>query len=284
MTPLTQTDPKIIDWNNVDLPNAWPDKLQFKQLHDLKLFLRKVRGQQIEQVKLPPNLPLNVELPKYLLLEFHNMPNGNYSKRISRGYITGFDISMLGKMKGCRNRIADELKHCQSVLDIGCAGGHTAAIIQQNGCSDIWGLDPSPYLLQHAAKDYPNVNFVHGIAEKTGFSDERFEGISACFVFHEIPPKYSEHALKECHRILKPGGLLSIAEPAPDQLYQPYRKMLINHGLLGIYFRLIAQKLHEPFVDAWHQKNYRQWAEKHGFELLHDKTIMPVRHFLLRKK
>ncbi len=218
MNKLNSIDPDYVEWNKIELPDAWPDQLSFNQFSDLGLFIRKVRGKQIEPVVLPESLPLNVELPKYLLQEFHNLPNGNYSKKISRGYVTGFDVSMLGKMKYARSKLADDLSFCSSVLDVGSAGGRMAAVLAATGIKDVWGLEASPYLLQHAMNDYPDIKFIQGLAEETGFSSERFDGISACFLFHEIPPKYAAQALSEFYRILKPGGIVSIAEPAPEQM------------------------------------------------------------------
>ncbi len=276
-------DPELLDWSKTDLPDSWADDIAFNTVKDWRLFIRKVRGKQIEKVTLPDGLPLNAPLPKYLLQEFHNLPNGNFSNQISQGYITGFDISMLGKMAAVRKKIAADLKGCQSVLDIGCAGGRSTAVLTDSGISDVWGLDPSPYLLKHASRDFPHIRFVQGLAENTGFTDARFDGISVCFVFHEIPPRFSNLALQEAYRILKPGGLISIAEPAPEQLDSGYWKMLFKHGPLGVYFKYLANKVHEPFINAWHKTDHQQWAESNGFKILQDTHKMPVRYLLLKK-
>lgn len=278
-----RTDPDIIDWKSTELPDTWPDSLSFSRLCDLNLLIKKFRGKQIEKVKLPAEFQSKLDLPKYLLQEFHNLPNGNFSKHISKGYVTGFDISMLGTMKAARNRIATNLVGCQSVLDIGCGGGRSTCSLVDAGIKDVWGLEPSPYLLRHAATKYPSLRFVQGVAEKTPFNALRFDGISASFVFHEIPPKYSNKVLIECHRILKPKGLLSICEPAPEQFYLGYWLMLNQFGLTGLYFRFLAKRVFEPFVAAWHQKDYLKWASDHGFELINDISLMPVRHLVLRK-
>jgi ubiquinone/menaquinone biosynthesis C-methylase UbiE len=280
----SSNDPKIIDWKNSVLPDAWPDRLLFSRLSDLKLLVRKFRGKQIERVKLPKELISNIELPKYLLQEFHNLPNGNFSKNISRGYVTGFDISMLGYLKRARSKLAQELVTCNSVLDIGCGGGRTTQALKILGIREVWGLDPSPYLLKHAASNFPDLRFVQGLAEDTQFPEQRFDGVSANFVFHEIPPKYADQALQECHRILTKGGIISICEPAPEQFYLSYMQMFKRFGLKGLYFRFLAQRVFEPFVAAWHKKDYLEWAETHGFELLKDETEMPVRFLVLRKK
>lgn len=283
MNQLYSRDPDYVDWRKIELPDTWPDQLSFNQFSDFSLFLRKVRGKQIEPVVLPESLPLNVELPKYLLQEFHNLPNGNYSKHISRGYIAGFDIMMLGRMGEIRSKLVNDLSSCSSVLDVGSAGGRMTAALVATGINDVWGLEPSPYLLQHAMNDYPQIRFIQGLAESTGFENERFDGVSACFLFHEIPPKFSAQALSEFHRILKPGGLVSIAEPAPEQMYSSYWEMFRRFGFIGLYFKMLAKRVHEPFVHAWHKQEYRQWASEHGFELVQDETRMPARYLVLKR-
>ncbi|GAB1264506.1 hypothetical protein NBRC116493_06640 [Aurantivibrio infirmus] len=279
----TGTDPDVPDWANIELPDSWADQLQLWRPNHFFQLIRSLLGSKRSPVSVPPQLTDKYQLPKYLLQEFHGLPNGNYSKRITRGYITGFDRSMLGAMAPARKRIADSLKHCVSVLDVGCAGGPTAKAVYQEGVKDVWGLDASPYLLQHAAKDHPMIRFTQGLVEDTGFQDERFEGISACFVLHEIPPRYIRMALDEFKRILKPGGLVAVCEPSPTQRYQGAWQMRKKYGLQALYFCIVARFIHEPFLDSWHKVANNELFNQHGFEVVEDDVGMPMRHLLLRK-
>jgi len=283
MDVINFRDPNPINWAQTELPTAWPDKLELSRFKDLCTFLRKVAGKNIGRVQLPEGLPNQIELPKYLLQEFHNLPNGNYSDKISRGYMTGFDKTMLGKMSKARTKLAADLSQCRSALDVGSGGGYMTAALDEAGIPDVWGIEPSLYLLRHAAKDNPHLKFSQGLAEKTGFSDKRFEGISVSFVFHEIPPKYTQLALQEFNRILVMGGIVSIVEPDPEQLYGNYLTMLRKYGFYGLYFRFLAKLVHEPFIHAWHNTNYQRWAEESGFIVEEDRHEMPVRYFKLRK-
>lgn len=278
-------DPTPPNWQTLELLDTWADRLRISDFSDIRVIIQKARGKKIQGVELPEGFTSSIVLPKYLLQEFHNIPNGNYSKKVSRGYIKGFEHSMLGHLSILRRKIALDLGQCHSILDVGCGGGHsTNALYSPTVKKDIWGLDPSPYLLQHAAANYPNLKLVQGLAEDTPFRNQRFDGISVSFVFHEIPPKHSNTALQEFHRILKPGGLISIGEPAPDQLQLSYLQMLKKFGWRGIYFRLLAKRVYEPFVQAWHNKDYAAWANLHGFELIEDRTEMPIRYFVLKKR
>lgn len=279
-----KADPLPPDWHNIELPNTWPDTLNFSKITDIVRFLTAIFSKR-SRVTLPNDLLGNQLIPKYALQEFHNLPHGNYSNRLTPGYIKGFDISMLNTVAPIRAQLAQALAKQKNVLDIGCAGGKTAAAVKDIGVPDVWGLDPSPYLLKHAAKTYPDIHFVQGTAENTGFRDERFDGISACFVFHEIPPKYANQALQELHRILSSGGILAIAEPSPIQYYERSWFKLFRHwGFAGIYFRILANFVFEPFVEGWHKRNIASWMNEYGFEVISDIDACPTRTIIARKK
>src|SRR5262249_23498189 len=156
------------------------------------------------------------KIPRYVLQEFHNVPNGNYSNGLTRGYAKGFDLAMLGRMGPARRRLADALAECESVLDVGCGGGASTQALAPPHAAELWGLVPSPYLLGCAAARVPDGRFVQGVAEEPAFADSRFDGIACCFVFHELPPRAAARALAEIARILRPGGRLAIVEPAAE--------------------------------------------------------------------
>lgn len=272
-------DPIAPDWAQVDLPDAWPDQLRLRNPLHLWRLMRTLLGER-RRVQLPPGMPGADDLPKYLLQEFHHLPNGNYSKQLTHGYITGFDRLMLGHMRHARRRMMQALRDCHSVLDIGTAGGRTAHAAWEHSARDVWGIDPSPYLLQHAARRFPQLRFIQGTAERLPFPDARFDAITACFVLHEMPPRYIAQALRECRRVLKPGGLLSICEPAPSQVQSSLVTLWKRHGFAGVYFGVLARLVHEPFLRSWHRLDMARELAAAGFALRSDEEHFPSRHVL----
>lgn len=280
---FTEAPVAAVDWSAASLPPAWPDGGGPRSTRWRRAWGSLVSARNV--VTLPDDLPGKSWLPSYLLREFHRMPNGYYSAAQARGYDRGFETAMLGRMKGARGRITQRLRHARRALDLGCGTGRLAASLVAAGVPEVTGLDPCPYLLHLAARRSPDVRFVQGIAESTGFDDGRFDAIGACFLFHELPSHVADRALAEAHRTLTPGGLLAITEPSPEQLRESSPWALYRRGgWAALWFRAVALVAREPYIDEWHAKDPAPWLERAGFELLEDETSIPFRHLLARKR
>ncbi|MCC6765363.1 MAG: class I SAM-dependent methyltransferase [Deltaproteobacteria bacterium] len=272
-----ERDPVAVDWSIVSLPDAWPDELDLRRPAHLVAYVRGWLGAR-RKVVVPADLPGGDRLPAYLRQEFHHLPNGVYSKRHADSYARWFDRLMLGDTVRARARLAAELAGCRATLDVGCGSGGLAAAMRAAGVPEVWGLDPSPYLLQLAARAHRGIRFVQGLAERTGFPAQRFEGIGACFLFHELPPRAADAALVELHRILVPGGRLVIAEPSPTQFrVRAWRALARREGRRGLYFAAMAKWMYEPFVAGWHGRAVASWLAAHGFRVLGDERGVPIR-------
>ena len=266
------------------LPEAWPDELDYRRPGPLWMFIRKVllrRG--LGSVSLPEGLELRVPLPQYLLLEFHNLPNGNYSKGVTNGYAKGFDLAMMGEMGRARAELARVLRGAGRVLDVGCGTGNSTVALRHEGVRDTVGLDASPYMLWHAVRRNPGPTYVQGLAEQTLMDDASFDGVSACYLFHELPRRASEAALAELHRVLRPGGRLAILEPSREQMASSVGALLRRYGWRGPYFKLLAHFVHEPFVRGWHANDAHAWLRRAGFVLRDERAMFPSRMLIAER-
>ncbi|WP_169334784.1 class I SAM-dependent methyltransferase [Gilvimarinus chinensis] len=278
------SDPVPPDWANMELETTWADELRLNRPGGLYRFFRSLLSCP-KQVQLDRSHPLIRTIPKYALQEFHNLPNGNYSRRISRGYITGFDKAMLGCMTQQRKIMAESVGDARAVLDIGTGGGKLAWALHQAGAEEVWGVDVSPYLLQHAAQDYPQVQFYQACAESLPFSNQRFDAVTACFLFHEMPPKYIRQALSEVKRVLRPGGRLLVAEPSARQLAPVcWKRLWQKQAWRHIYFKVMALRMHEPFINAWHELDKQALFYEAGFDLESHSDAIPINYYSLKKR
>ncbi|MFW5969488.1 MAG: class I SAM-dependent methyltransferase [Halofilum sp. (in: g-proteobacteria)] len=270
------------DWAHMELPDAWPDRATLRHPGTVLAVIRHILGKR-GKVRLPEGTPGAERIPRYVLQEFHGLPNGNYSRRFTHGYLKGFERSMLGELDRARAAMARRLRDCGAVLDLGCGGGRTGAAARAHGVPEVWGVDPSPYLLQHAAIAWPDIRFLQGTLEEIPLPDQRVDGVMVNFVFHEIPPAYLRRGLAEIARVLRPGGVFVLAEPSPLQANRSTRWLVRRYGWRGLYFRTLVRMVHEPFIDAWHRFDVPEEAATHGFVTEEVVEGMPIKRWVLRR-
>ncbi len=261
----------------MDLPDAWPDGLNLASPLTWLSLYRRSRQRKTHRVQLPENLIGSEKIPSYVLLEFHGLPNGNYSNSVARGYARGFDHVMLGTVLRARYEVADRIGPVGDVLDIGCGAGAMIRALEAAGVQRVTGVDPSPYLLQVAAETSPDVRYLHGVAEDLDLPDQSQDAVTACFVFHELPPARAREAFTEIFRVLRPGGTLAFIEPSRHQWEWGWARLFARYGWRGLYFRFMAFAVREPFVAAWHQLDLAQELAAAGFAVGSDIEGCPLR-------
>ncbi len=271
-------------WRTVELPDSWIDQYTIKLPRYLLMIFRQLLSGTVGKVQLPENLPGVENIPKYVLQEFHSLPNGNYSKHIAQGYAKSFDATMLNTVKRKRIEMAERFAQAKTALDLGCGGGNMAQALIGAGVDEVWGIEPSPYLIQIAAKNHPKLKLIQGVAEASGLPDSCMDVVSASFFFHEIPPRYADQILQEMYRIIKPGGHLFFIEPSPIHFFMPKWSLLKKHGLRGLYFRIVSSHVFDPFVKAWHKKDLRKWLDSHGFDVIEEDDKIPLRTMICQRR
>jgi ubiquinone/menaquinone biosynthesis C-methylase UbiE len=107
----------------------------------------------------------------------------------------------------------------QQVLDIGCGpGGWVLGLAERVPQAQVIGIDVSPTRIASAqklavARDLSHVRFlVMDAAKALGFPDASFDLIHARFVQSFLPTAAWPPFLRECRRVLRPGGRLVLTE------------------------------------------------------------------------
>ncbi len=93
--------------------------------------------------------------------------------------------------------------------DVGCGTGISALLLAQRGANVI-GIDPNADMLTEARKRAPkqfSLEYRPGEAQRTGLGDRSVDLVLCAQSFHWFP---ALKALREFHRILKPGGRLAL--------------------------------------------------------------------------
>jgi SAM-dependent methyltransferase len=133
------------------------------------------------------------------------------------------------------------------ILDAGCGPGLYAAELAARG-AEVWGFDASPEMVRLARRRAGGgATFrVHDLAEPlVWLEDAAFDGALLALVIHHVDDRVA--ALRELHRVLRPGGflVLSTHHPVSDWL-----------RVGGSYFT--TERLDEVWRDSWPVRFWRQ--------------------------
>ena len=222
--------------------------------------------------------PADFVPPRYIsAIDIHCMPGGYCADRgdgdeaAGAVYDRGVYLYMSGLM-GPMNDAVGQLaaRWLQSrlpgfapanILDLGCGVGHsTLAYAGVWPDAELHGLDCGAALLRYGhrraeALGVP-VHFQQGDAEHTPYPDASFDLVTSHIVLHETSTRALPAILKECHRLLKPGGvMLHIDQPRFDDS-DPYATFLQENET---YYN------NEPFWRQYRRIDLAAVAEKAGF-------------------
>lgn len=138
-------------------------------------------------------------------------------------------------MKPIFNRAASLLQQYTregQLLDVGSGFGFFLSEMKNRGW-DVTGIE-----ISQKAMDYSRNVFgltIHpGPMEKVGFPDNYFDAVTGFYVIEHLP--YPMAFLRECHRILKPGGLLLLRYPHTT----PIKNLLQIFGIKNRLYDLPA--------------------------------------------
>ncbi len=108
------------------------------------------------------------------------------------------------------------------VLDLGCGPGEWALeVAREHPDLEVVGVDKAPRMIEFAtvralADRLPNTAFqVADVTAPLPFADQSFDLINARFLQGLMRPQEWPRLVKECWRLLRPGGLLRLTEAEP---------------------------------------------------------------------
>jgi len=158
--------------------------------------------------------------------------------RIAGNYDLTNHVISLGLDTLWRRKFARYFRNRIRIADICCGSGAMFSLL---GNRMLAGLDFTRAMLNVAATNHPASRLVEGDAQKIPFLAASFDAAVIVYSIRNIPDVPA--AMRELHRILRPGGLLGILD-----FGIPEGKAL--KGLYLLYFTKIM-----PYVGSWVAKD-----------------------------
>jgi 2-polyprenyl-3-methyl-5-hydroxy-6-metoxy-1,4-benzoquinol methylase len=137
------------------------------------------------------------------------------------------------------------------LLDVGTGFGFFLSEMKNEGW-DVIGVEVSKKAMDYA-KDILGLTIHPGPLEKTNFPDNHFDVITGFYVIEHLPNPIV--FLKECYRILKPGGLLLLRYPHTT----PIKNLLKLFGIKNHLYDLPAH------LSDFSPRMIQRCLEKMGF-------------------
>jgi ubiquinone/menaquinone biosynthesis C-methylase UbiE len=116
------------------------------------------------------------------------------------------------------------------MLDLASGPGHVAAAAAERGALPV-GLDFSPAMIALARAGHTGIRSEQGDAEALPFADASFDAVVANFGVHHVPEPI--RALREAHRVLRPGGRVAFtawASPPENIAWRLLYDAISAHG------------------------------------------------------
>jgi len=217
-------------------------------------------------------------VPRYISeLDIHCMPGGYASEvsgqDIAQGAVYDRGVYLYSMGYGGPNNddmgrsVCNYLKRNmpgftpRRILDMGCTVGHSTVPFKELfPDAEVIGIDVGGPCVRYAharAKALGHdVSFMQRSAEDTGFEAGSFDLVVSHILLHETSGQAMPRIFRECHRLLKPGGLMIHADLPPFDLMDPFTQFILDNET---YYN------NEPFWGAMRDKDQIGMARDAGF-------------------
>jgi ubiquinone/menaquinone biosynthesis C-methylase UbiE len=245
-----------------------------RQLPELEAATSALSADSAAALESDPAFPV----PRYIsAIDIHCMPGGYASEADAADIVAGalydrgvylYAMGYMGPDNDDMGRsVCNYIKRRMpdftptAILDMGCTVGHSTVPYKELFPeAEVTGIDVAGPCVRYAharAKALgQDVAFLQRSAEDTGFADASFDLIVSHILLHETSGRAMPQIFRECHRLLKPGGMMIHADLPPFNLMDPFTQFILDNET---YYN------NEPFWGPMRDKDQVQMAAEAGF-------------------
>ena len=242
--------------------------------------LPALRGQAAAERDTLGSLTLNPDLPipaYHTAVDIHCQPGGYHTELVPDDVAAGatYDRAVYIYAMGRLGALNDEMGQSvvlhlteqhpdfrpARILDMGCTVGHsTLPYVGAYPDAEVFAIDVGAPVLRYAHARAETlgkrVHFSQQNAEHTDFADASFDLIVSHILLHETSSAAIRAIMRECHRLLKPGGLMLHQEVPQYEGMPPYDAFILDWD---------TYNNNEPFWGTVHSMDLQKLAESAGF-------------------
>lgn len=205
-----------------------------------------------------------VDYPDYYRSQnFHGIKNGYLSVDAAVTYDPVTRYALPPHEDWVRQGVIEHIQgRPRRILDLACGTGSTTLLLKQAfPQAEVIGIDLSPHMLvvadQKAQAAHLEIRLQQADAEATRFPDASFDVVTASLLFHETPTAIAQAILRECFRLLTPGGEVVILDGNQGTLRQT---------------EWLTEIFEEPYIKDYASGSVDAWMGAAGFEAIRTET------------
>jgi ubiquinone/menaquinone biosynthesis C-methylase UbiE len=171
--------------------------------------------------------------------------SSDYSNELGK-YTEPMHYSLIKELEG---------KSFKTLLDVGCGNGIFLSMVLNKFDVEVSGIDISPGMIEKSKELLDSrADLKVGDSEHLPWNDGSFDVVTCSASFHHYPNP--ELVLKEMRRVLRPDGILMIADP------------FTSNELLRFFANILIKFSKSGDVKIYSQKEMQELLEKCGFTLI----------------